>query len=233
MERSYRISICLSEPLRRLNYFIYKPGLKVSNRLKDGLCWKHTFQKSAELFASCSKLEILLERQMKNSNRKVPIGTSATISNIINNEINMNHEETEIILKLTKKIKELTAQILPNTSLKEFLEVHNLEYLFPAVINHLIESNLYNSFDRSEEYLRYVNSLNQLVSMSMQLRLDVNSLRSHKFIAHQIALLYQCLNQVGKQVLPFKKRIEERFEDIKAFIESEKSPLLPQEYRNW
>jgi hypothetical protein len=48
-----------------------------------------------------------------------------------------------------------------------------------------------------DEYLQYINSMNQLLAIAVQLKNDVGSpaVNSHKYIAHQIALLFQCTSQ--------------------------------------
>ncbi len=40
------------------------------------------------------------------------------------------------------------------------------------------------------DYLKHIVMVNQLVALSSQLRHDVSTLNNHKYIAHQIALLY-------------------------------------------
>ena len=62
------------------------------------------------------------------------------------------------------------------------------------------------------EYFTHVSALNQLLHLATQLQRDACIAANHKYLAHQIALLYQCLNQVKGESRPFKKRIEEQFE---------------------
>ena len=40
------------------------------------------------------------------------------------------------------------------------------------------------------DYIGYMNTMNQVISMSRQLRDDVISGNTHKYMAHQVALLY-------------------------------------------
>jgi len=67
--------------------------------------------------------------------------------------------------------------------------------------------------------------------MSNQLRHDAVHLKNHKYIAHQIALLYQCLNQCGN--LNFKKRVEQKFDEVKVLTEAEKVPQLSLAQQDW
>ena len=62
--------------------------------------------------------------------------------------------------------------------------------------------------------------VHQLLHMATQLRRDASNAQNHKYLAHRIALMYQCLNQVRGESKPFKKRIEEQFETIKRFTET-------------
>jgi hypothetical protein len=56
--------------------------------------------------------------------------------------------------------------------------------------------------------------------MATKLRDDASDPRNHKYIAHQIALLYQCINMVRGESKALKRRIEEQFETIKRHTES-------------
>ena len=66
------------------------------------------------------------------------------------------------------------------------------------------------------DYFAHVSSLNQLLHMATQLQRDAPIAANHKYLAHQIALLYQCLNAVRGESKPFKRRIEEQFDAVKA-----------------
>ena len=52
-------------------------------------------------------------------------------------------------------------------------------------------------------------------------------------MAHQLALLYQTLNQVRGELKPFKKQLEARFDDIKATTEAASAPQLSAEQAEW
>eukprot|EP00243_Klebsormidium_subtile_P004125 TRINITY_DN17908_c0_g1_i1.p1 TRINITY_DN17908_c0_g1~~TRINITY_DN17908_c0_g1_i1.p1 ORF type:complete len:250 (-),score=45.48 TRINITY_DN17908_c0_g1_i1:308-1057(-) len=83
------------------------------------------------------------------------------------------------------------------------------------------------------DYFAHVSILNQLSSMASQLHEDSDKQQNHKYIAHQIALLYQCLNQVRGEARPFKKRIEEKFEEVKSLTENTSAPKLSEAYKQW
>lgn len=59
------------------------------------------------------------------------------------------------------------------------------------------------------------------------------ALENHKYIAHQLALLYQSLSQIGPASQNFKKRIEKKFETIKSITHGKQTSKLPQEEQKW
>ncbi|KAI9003941.1 hypothetical protein DFJ74DRAFT_694186 [Hyaloraphidium curvatum] len=70
-------------------------------------------------------------------------------------------------------------------------------------------------------HLARMNLLNQCAAMAVQLNRDVLGLRNHKYLAHQVALLYQSLSQLAA-LLPssplfsdLQSRIRERFDAVK------------------
>ena len=57
-----------------------------------------------------------------------------------------------------------------------------------------------------QEYFKYVSSMNQVASLCRQIQSDVTS-GQHKYMAHQIALLYQSLGALGKPAVEVRKEI--------------------------
>eukprot|EP00959_Pyramimonas_sp_CCMP1952_P351075 7354731-Pyramimonas_sp.AAC.1 len=83
------------------------------------------------------------------------------------------------------------------------------------------------------DYFGQMTVWNQLLTMTEQLHHDAENAINHKYIAHQIALLYQCLNQARAEFKSFKRDIEGEFDKIKALTESSTTPLLSFEQRQW
>ncbi|KAG0330362.1 hypothetical protein BGZ99_004732 [Dissophora globulifera] len=102
-------------------------------------------------------------------------------------------------------------------------------------------------------HLRHMSSINQLVSLALQLQNDLR-LANHKFIAHQVALLYQyrgldvdinghcnnifyihqqCINQAGIVYERFQARIEEHFTQVKEVCNTSDVTILPPELQTW
>lgn len=98
----------------------------------------------------------------------------------------------------------------------------------------------------TEPYLATIATVHQLASVAAQVQGDVSDPTAHKYIAHQLALVYQSLNHVGRgdegaaaaeAVRPLKRRIEARFEEVKAHLERRTSdgsaPRLLDEHAAW
>ncbi|GJJ69931.1 hypothetical protein EMPS_02280 [Entomortierella parvispora] len=113
---------------------------------------------------------------------------------------------------------------------------------------YMIRTGLAEMFPKSSEYLgiehvipggsfieahfRQMSSINQLVSIALQLQNDVR-LTNHKYMAHQTALLYQCINQAGPQFSKYKARVEENFNALKEVSNTSEEPYLPIELQAW
>ncbi|KAF9930843.1 hypothetical protein FBU30_011210 [Linnemannia zychae] len=84
-----------------------------------------------------------------------------------------------------------------------------------------------------EAYFRQMSCINQLTSIALQLQNDIR-LTNHKFVAHQVALLYQCITQAGPQFSKkYKSRVEENFEALKEASSVSDEPYLPIELQAW
>ena len=83
-----------------------------------------------------------------------------------------------------------------------------------------------------QEYFKYVSSMNQVASLCRQIQSDVTS-GQHKYMAHQIALLYQSLGALGKPAVEVRKEIEANFARVKGTTEGSKVPTLPEEIQRW
>ena len=68
--------------------------------------------------------------------------------------------------------------------------------------------------------------------MAQQLQADLPA-GNHKYMAHQIALLYQTLSYSNLKCGAFKKRIEPQFDAIKKVTEACSSPQLPSDLKAW
>ena len=70
------------------------------------------------------------------------------------------------------------------------------------------------------DYFEHVAKMQQLVAVADALKARARHPANAKYAAHQIALLYQCVNAVRGELKPFKATIEARFESVKQETES-------------
>eukprot|EP01111_Echinosteliopsis_oligospora_P016444 TRINITY_DN6842_c0_g1_i1.p1 TRINITY_DN6842_c0_g1~~TRINITY_DN6842_c0_g1_i1.p1 ORF type:complete len:257 (-),score=62.75 TRINITY_DN6842_c0_g1_i1:14-784(-) len=142
-------------------------------------------------------------------------------------------EATQTLMaSLSDEIVKICSQFSSNPL--EYLQKSGFAALFPSVSAFYFPTTPLPSSDAFEEYFVQIALMNQTMFLATQLRNDISALTNHKYIAHQLALLYQCLAQCGIAMEVFKKRIEERFEEIKAATESDpKGVLLSDSQRNW
>ncbi|RKP04568.1 hypothetical protein THASP1DRAFT_26832 [Thamnocephalis sphaerospora] len=84
------------------------------------------------------------------------------------------------------------------------------------------------------DHFARMSTMHQLVSIALQLK-DSLRLSSHKYVAHQMALFYQCLGQAGPHFDKFRSRVELEFDAIKrasSEIPLEGPPQLTSELSN-
>ncbi|KAI7830381.1 hypothetical protein BC939DRAFT_439170 [Gamsiella multidivaricata] len=157
------------------------------------------------------------------------------------------HEETSA--ELTKTIAHLEqtlytyevdngqANRLENTSgrmmLQRYMIRTGLAEMFPKSSEYLGIDPILPGGSFIEAHFRQMATINQLVSIALQLQNDLR-LSNHKFIAHQVALLYQCINQAGPQFSKkYKARVEENFDALKETSNMSEEPRLPIELQAW
>ncbi|KAJ3101731.1 hypothetical protein HDU97_001081 [Phlyctochytrium planicorne] len=122
------------------------------------------------------------------------------------------------------------------TSPQEFLVQNSIIGSYPLVARHL-NLQYYSGqgqLNVSKDHFARMSALNQLTAMSLQLRNDLK-LTNHKYIAHQLALLYQAINLVGAPFTKYHARIQSQFEAVKALTSdpNEEEPQLKEEQKQW
>ncbi|KAI8606139.1 hypothetical protein EDD21DRAFT_361773 [Dissophora ornata] len=126
------------------------------------------------------------------------------------------------------RLDNTTARIV----LQRYMIRTGLAEMFPKSSEYLGIDPVHPGGSFLEAHLRQMSSINQLVSLALQLQNDLR-LTNHKFIAHQVALLYQCINQAGPAYVQFKARVEENFAVVKEVCNASEEPLLPAELQAW
>eukprot|EP00040_Diaphanoeca_grandis_P017173 m.89221 g.89221 ORF g.89221 m.89221 type:complete len:257 (-) comp26276_c0_seq1:237-1007(-) len=86
-----------------------------------------------------------------------------------------------------------------------------------------------------DTYFEHFAMLNQLVSIAEQLKSDLTRPATHKYIAHQIAILYQCLSVAGPPVERHRQAVESKFPEIKSCTNASAGGKmeLPEEMVKW
>eukprot|EP00002_Diphylleia_rotans_P029368 TRINITY_DN5979_c0_g1_i1.p1 TRINITY_DN5979_c0_g1~~TRINITY_DN5979_c0_g1_i1.p1 ORF type:complete len:249 (-),score=61.52 TRINITY_DN5979_c0_g1_i1:262-1008(-) len=171
-----------------------------------------------QILSLLSQYEILLEKKINDERSENPPQWSAAPT----------------LSAISSQLDESIKQFDPTLQISTFLSSRNLESHFPLTSEELglaVSMQKEGSTD-VRDYIQMTAFFNQIWSMSVQIQRDIAA-RVHKYIAHQIALLYQSLNQIGAIAVPYKKRIEERFEEIKAALEAPNSPMLNEGQCRW
>uniref|UniRef100_A0A3Q2EL21 Si:ch211-218d20.15 n=1 Tax=Cyprinodon variegatus TaxID=28743 RepID=A0A3Q2EL21_CYPVA len=110
----------------------------------------------------------------------------------------------------------------PMPQLEDYLDMVGLSAMFPRVEVFLIQGSPVDMLDRPlmDGYLFHVAKLNQLVVLSQQLEEDIRHLGSHKYIAHQLSVIYQVISSFRgiKTFSEIKKNIESNFKQMKQSL---------------
>ena len=92
------------------------------------------------------------------------------------------------------------------------------------------------------DYFDRVAAVDRLRSCAARLAADARDPTRAKYLAHQLALVYQCVNAARGESKALKKRIEDRFEEVKNATEQpagggagegETGGALPREMAEW
>ncbi|MEE6519849.1 hypothetical protein FKM82_017614 [Ascaphus truei] len=129
----------------------------------------------------------------------------------------------------------------PVPCLQDYLDTSGLSVLYPRVEIYIIHERPVDILEKPpmDEYYIHIGKLNQLLVLSQQLEDDVRHLGSHKYVAHQLSVLYKVLSYFnGCLSLDILKRdIEANFKSVKSVLAtnegSRQEPLLPAHLSTW
>jgi len=126
----------------------------------------------------------------------------------------------------------------PDPGLADYLVRTKLTKLFPRTLAASRDDAEMSQLTKRipmDAYFAHLSVLNQLVSVAKQILHDLESLSNHKYIAHQVALLYQCLSLARSPVDPFRAELEGNFSSIKRASKGleHKPGRLPIETAAW
>ncbi|XP_065055623.1 uncharacterized protein LOC135684141 [Rhopilema esculentum] len=213
----------------------YDPSFKVETRLHEPL-WKN-YRSFEEIAVEILSLAAQLEGMCKERYTK----SSGGIASDYRKEY-LNKFEPLASVFVGKMEEYLQFMPNPRPTLKEYFKQSGLVTLFPKTASYIINPQrpmFKNQKSTMDGYFAHLSIMNQLLRLATQINCDVNNLGNHKYIAHQIALLYQAVNQAGPSLAAIKKQVEDNFQNIKECLSSQnkdgilKLPLVQKEWVNF
>mmetsp|Transcript_18754 Transcript_18754/g.52639 ORF Transcript_18754/g.52639 Transcript_18754/m.52639 type:complete len:246 (-) Transcript_18754:614-1351(-) len=136
-------------------------------------------------------------------------------------------------VSILQEIEAACKELFPESHPQDTLRSLGLLGVFPYLAQGLVLGKLAPvDHNPSASYLHYVTLMNQVVMMGTQIYHDACNEQHHKYVAHQLALLYQCLNLLQGDTKPIRRVIESHFEEIKSVSES-KYPFFGIEISDW
>jgi len=134
--------------------------------------------------------------------------------------------------QIAKLLENLAGQLAPEQPPKQVLAEWRGLSTCPAAAENLNLPCTRLESDPIRDYFAALGIVNQVVSLSRQMGRDIPA-KQHKYMAHQIALLYQSLGSLGKPGAAVRKDIEGNFARVKGLTEGSKTPMLPEEVSQW
>ncbi|XP_076435942.1 uncharacterized protein LOC143275601 [Babylonia areolata] len=210
----------------------YDPMFKVDIMLREPtLASRHTAAETGvDMMSLLTQFDILCKREvLKCPQREVPAGKTSSF---------FRDKASVVEDRLRQALSK--AGRYGRETLQEYLQRNAVKTLFPSPVD-IISSppscTLSSERTRFDDYLSCVSQLNQVRSLAHQLQDDVSTCPRPKYLAHQIALLYQSLMllpQLGS-LQRFKKSIEVNFKSVKHILatEDQEEDALPEDLRTW
>ncbi|MGH0175821.1 UNVERIFIED_CONTAM: hypothetical protein FKN15_071458 [Acipenser sinensis] len=187
-------------------------------------------QVALEVLSLCCQLDLLIRAQVHQ------VRQASLISSL---ELRLYcYPGTDLVERMNQCLEHLPE---PLPQLEDYLDVVGLSAMFPRVEIFIIHGRPVDMLERPsmDDYFPHIGKLNQLLVLSQQLEDDVQHLGSHKYIAHQLSVLYQVISSF-KGVLPLsvlKRDIEANFKALKTSLvkedASQQEPQLPAHYVSW
>ncbi|XP_073526528.1 uncharacterized protein [Phyllobates terribilis] len=225
-------AVSQSQPLRQP--CLYHSSSKVIVNVKKPLqpVQMSCKQVALEMFSLCSQLDILIRGEVQQLQEQVADG-------MILGESDIFHILGSELVERMKECLSLLPE--PAPGLEDYLDTSGLSVLFPRVEIYIIHERPVDILERPpmDDYYAHIGKLNQLLVLSQQLEDDVKHLGSHKYVAHQLSVLYKVLSYFnGCLYLDVLKRdIETNFKSVKSALTTcegtRQEPLLPGHLLTW
>ncbi|XP_061081617.1 uncharacterized protein si:ch211-218d20.15 isoform X1 [Conger conger] len=236
-------AVSVTEPLCQPCTYVAK--FKVEVYVKKPLMPVHLSSKQVgmEMLCLCSQLDLLIRAQVHQFQEQLKQDTSPEESD------SFQRLGAEIIDRmylcldhLPKPLPQLEGNMSGVAfSAQDYLDAVGLSAMFPRVEVFLIQGSPVDMLETPamDDYFPHIGKLNQLLVLSQQLEDDVRHLGSHKYIAYQLAVIYQVLSSL-KGILSLsvlKRDIEANFKQLKMSLATEEGsktePQLPAHYVSW
>ncbi|XP_069828482.1 uncharacterized protein [Dendropsophus ebraccatus] len=184
------------------------------------------------MFSLCSQLDVLIRGEVRHLQEQVA-------DDIILGESEIFYSlGSELVEQMKDCLNHLPA---PAPCLEDYLDTSGLSVLFPRVEIYIIHERPVDILETPpmDDYYSHIGKLNQLLVLSQQLEDDVKHLGSHKYVAHQLSVLYKVLSYFnGCLYLDVLKRdIETNFKSVKSALTtidgSRQEPILPGHLLTW
>ncbi|XP_071384007.1 uncharacterized protein [Centroberyx affinis] len=187
-------------------------------------------QVGLEMLCLCGQLDLLIRAQMQQEQLRQDCSPEESDT--------FQAQGAEILDQMLQCLEHLPK---PMPQLEDYLDMVGLSAMFPRVEVFLIQGSAVDMLERPlmDEYFSHIAKLNQLLVLSQQLEEDIRHLGSHKYIAHQLSVIYQVISSFrGIQAFSeIKKDIEANFKQMKQSLVTEEGsrlePQLAAHYINW
>ncbi|XP_066266794.1 uncharacterized protein [Branchiostoma lanceolatum] len=191
---------------------------------------------AVEIVTLCSQLELLCEKEMNEG-----VSREFLSQDRCRKSLSPTFESHAMVL-IGKMREALNRLPQPPAFIQDYLQSTGLAGMFPRAAAYIANpQTLYDLGQQGsmDEHFQHMASLHLVSSMCRQLNSDVNNLANHKYIAHQVALLYQSVNPLGSRgpLAPHEKAIKQNFNNIKQALtvapDSVDPPRLPPDQAEW
>lgn len=226
------MAVSTSDPL--FNPCVYHEAFKVELQVKRPLTPIRLSpeQVGLEMLCLCGQLDLLIRAQTQQFQEQLERGCSPEESDTFQTQ------GSEILDQMLQCLEQLPK---PMPQLEDYLDLIGLSAMFPRVEVFLIQGSPVEMLERPlmDDYFSHIAKLNQLLVLSQQLEEDINHLGSHKYIAHQLSVIYQVISSFRgiKAFSQIKKEIEDNFKQLKQSLVAEEGsrhePQLSAQYISW
>jgi hypothetical protein len=210
----------------------YDSSYEVDVRLSDPL-WTRLpgpQEVAAEMMSFCVQLDSLIVSTLKTP--ETPL--QENFARKVTFESSFSATAQTIIVKM----KDCLVKHSINQELQVYLQLSGIDRLFPRVAVYLRDPD--SRLDSIEtldmdRYITQLSQLNNVLTISQQLNTDIQNPSVHKYVAHQTAILFSCVNQIGAPFLHYKKDIQSHFQLLKTSCSASegRTPQLSFDLYSW